>query len=131
MEVQVEPCPCGRTGFRFRHLGRSDDMFIVKGVNVFPLAVQAVVATLRPRLTGEFQIVLERPPPIDYEPLLRIEVAAGVPAAQHGPLAAQTRESLRRQLNFSARVELLAAGAITTEKKTRRLYRLYQGDRLP
>ena len=37
MQVFTEPCPCGRTSFRFRILGRSDDMFIVKGVNVFPL----------------------------------------------------------------------------------------------
>ena len=49
MQVFTEPCPCGRTTFRFRILGRSDDMFIVKGVNVFPLAIQAVLMALAPR----------------------------------------------------------------------------------
>ena len=52
MQVFTEPCACGRTSFRFRILGRSDDMFIVKGVNVFPLSIQAVLMKLAPRVTA-------------------------------------------------------------------------------
>ena len=51
-----DTCSCGRTGIRFHVLGRSDDMFIVRGVNVFPLAVAAIVNEFRPDLTGEFRI---------------------------------------------------------------------------
>jgi phenylacetate-CoA ligase len=129
VQVFTEPCPCGRTGFRFKVLGRTDDMFIVKGVNVFPLGVQAVLAALRPRLTGEFQIVLETPPPIDYSPLLRVEVGRDVPPEQHAPLRAEVAEFVRQRSGFTPAVELVPQGAIASEKKTKRLYRAYKGER--
>jgi phenylacetate-CoA ligase len=128
-QVFVEPCACGRTGFRFQVLGRTDDMFIVKGVNVFPLGVQAVLAALRPRLTGEFQIVLDAPPPIDYPPRLRVEVSPEVPAAQDAGLRAEVTEVVRERSGFTPDVELVPQGAIASEKKTRRLYRAYLGER--
>jgi len=78
MQVFTEPCRCGRTSWRFRVLGRSDDMFIVKGVNVFPLAIQTSLMTLGPRLTGEFQVDLDRPPPIDYPVPLMVELDGDV-----------------------------------------------------
>ena len=43
------PCPCGRTGPRVRCIGRTDDMLIVRGVNVFPSAVREVVSAFAPR----------------------------------------------------------------------------------
>ena len=43
------PCPCGRTGPRIRCIGRTDDMLIVRGVNVFPSAVREVVSGFAPR----------------------------------------------------------------------------------
>lgn len=128
MQVFTEPCPCGRTSFRFSVLGRSDDMFIVKGVNVFPLAVQAALSALRPRLTGEFRILLDSPPPIDYPPRIEVEVAREVPEAALADLIAKARAALRKDCNFTARVEPVPQGTIATEKKTRRLYRAYQGE---
>jgi phenylacetate-CoA ligase len=129
VQVWRGACACGRTGFRFQVLGRTDDMFIVKGVNVFPLGVQAVLAALRPRLTGEFQIVLDAPPPIDYAPRLRVEVSPEAPAAGHAALAAEVAEHVRQRSGFTPEVELVPQGAIASEKKTRRLYRAYQGER--
>jgi acyl-CoA synthetase (AMP-forming)/AMP-acid ligase II len=41
-------CPCGRTGFKLRCLGRTDDMLIVLGVNVFPSAIKDVVSSFHP-----------------------------------------------------------------------------------
>ena len=125
MQVFVEPCPCGRRNFRFRTLGRSDDMFIIKGVNVFPLAVQATLTALRPRLTGEFQIFLDRPPPIDYAPRVTVEVASDYPKEQYEALVSEIRSAIANDLNFSAIVELVAEGSISTEKKSRRLIRDY------
>ena len=46
--VRMGPCPCGRTGPRVRCLGRTDDMLIVRGVNVFPAAIREVVTAPRP-----------------------------------------------------------------------------------
>jgi phenylacetate-CoA ligase len=128
MQVFTEPCPCGRTSFRFRILGRSDDMFIVKGVNVFPLSVQAVLMRLAPRVTGEFRVVIDRPPPIDYPVPLTVEVARDVPAARHEALAREVAERLQSELNFTAAVTLVQPGTIATEVKTRRVVRSYRGE---
>lgn len=128
MQVFTDPCPCGRTSFRFRVLGRSDDMFIVKGVNVFPLAIQATLLGLAPRVTGEFQVVIDRPPPIDYPVPLSVEVAHDVPADRHEALAREVVARLQTDLNFTSAVHLVAAGSIATEGKTRRVIRGYRGE---
>ena len=128
MQVFTEPCPCGRTSFRFRILGRSDDMFIVKGVNVFPLAMQAVLMRLAPRVTGEFRVVIDRPPPIDYPVPITVEAAGDVPAATHEALARDVAARLQAELNFQAAVTLVGPGTIATEVKTRRVVRRYRGE---
>jgi phenylacetate-CoA ligase len=125
MQVFTDPCACGRTTFRFRILGRSDDMFIVKGVNVFPLGVQATLLELRPRVTGEFQVRLDRPPPIDYPVPVVVEAARDVPPDAHAALADEIAERLRIEQNFAADVTLVAEGTIAGEGKTRRVVRSY------
>jgi phenylacetate-CoA ligase len=128
MQVFTEPCRCGRTSFRFRILGRSDDMFIVKGVNVFPLAIQTSLMTLAPRLTGEFRVDLDRPPPIDYAVPLAVEVGLDVAVDGHDALAREVVERLQRDVNFTARVTLVGSGTIAGEGKTRRVIRSYRGE---
>ena len=128
MQVFTEPCRCGRTSWRFRVLGRSDDMFIVKGVNVFPLAIQTSLMTLAPQLTGEFQVDLDRPPPIDYPVPLTVEIAPGVPEERRRTLALQVVERVRRDVNFTADVTLVEPGTIAGEGKTRRVIRSYRGE---
>ena len=125
MQVFTEPCACGRSTFRFKVLGRSDDMFIVKGVNVFPLAVQATVIEHMPQLTGEFRIVLDRAPPIDYPPRILVEVARDLPPAEHDALRARLEADIAREHNFTCAVEFVEQGSIASEMKTRRLQRAY------
>ena len=128
MQVFTAPCPCGRTSFRFRILGRSDDMFIVKGVNVFPLAIQASLLSLAPTVTGEFRVLLDRPPPIDYPVPLDVEVARDVAPERRAELARDIVSRLRNDLNFTPAVTLLDAGSIATDGKTRRVIRTYRGE---
>jgi phenylacetate-CoA ligase len=49
-------CECGRTSLRVRCIGRTDDMLIVRGVNVFPSAVREIVARFQPKVTGAILI---------------------------------------------------------------------------
>jgi phenylacetate-CoA ligase len=66
----VDPCPCGRTSVRIARIsGRSDDMLIVRGVNVYPWQVEAV---LRAVLGGEprWELHLDRPRALDQATLL-------------------------------------------------------------
>ncbi len=53
-----EPCPCGRTHRRLARLhGRADDMFILKGVNIFPMQIERVLMS-RPEVGTNYLIVL-------------------------------------------------------------------------
>ena len=56
--VRTSPCACGRTGPRIRCVGRTDDMLIVRGVNVFPSAIREVVNEFAPHVSGH---ILVRP----------------------------------------------------------------------
>jgi phenylacetate-CoA ligase len=73
--LSTEPCPCGRTLRRIRRIShRSDDMFIVRGVNVFPSQIEAAILTVENTLP-HFQIVLTRDKGLD-EVDVKIEVTA-------------------------------------------------------
>ena len=56
VEVRMSPCACGRTGPRVRCIGRTDDMLIVRGVNVFPSAIREVVNAFAPRVSGHVRV---------------------------------------------------------------------------
>ena len=131
VRIYTEPCACGRSSFRLHTLGRSDDMFIVKGVNIFPLGIQEALLTHRPDISAEFFVELTREPPIDYRPRICVEVSDGVEANRYASLARDIETTLQRRCNFSAAVELSVRGSIASEHKTRRLYRAYLGNPAP
>ncbi len=126
-QVFTEPCPCGRTSFRLKVLGRSDDMFIVKGVNIFPASIHAVIVKAGDKVTGAFQVVLDRPPPIDYPVPIRVEVAEGVAEDDFASLATELAQRLRQALNFTPDIRLEPAGTFATGLKVRRVVKSYRG----
>jgi phenylacetate-CoA ligase len=108
VEVRTSACPCGRTGPRIRCIGRTDDMLIVRGVNVFPSAIREVVSTFAPRVSGN---ILVRPeaPGVKQEPPLPVSVEL----AQDGAADAEAiRERLREVLVVQTRVELVPWGTL-------------------
>ncbi len=125
VRIHAGPCACGRTGMRFSMIGRGDDMFIVRGVNVFPLGVQDVLYGMRPAITGEFQIVLDHAPPIDYAP--RVIVERGDDASDD--LATRVGVVIQERLNFTPAIEMVPAETFPrAERKSQRLFRAYQGE---
>lgn len=102
-------CPCGRTGFKLRCIGRTDDMLIVLGVNVFPSAVRDVVSSFHPQTTGEIQIVLDEPGP-KVMPPLRVVAERG--ASVSPDLAIQIEKKIKAVLTVPTRVELVPAGSL-------------------
>ena len=129
VRVWLEPCACGRAGLRLQVLGRSDDMFIVRGINVYPLAIQDIIIGFRPQLTGEFQILLPEPPPITGEPRLRVEYSENVGPEEREAVRARLARRIREILVFTPAVDLLPPGSLgRTERKAKRLYRLYLGE---
>ncbi len=120
------PCACGRTSFRFRILGRSDDMLVVRGINVFPTGVGNTLARLSDRLSGEFQIIVDHPPPHQYL-RVRVELAPQVTTEQIGDVAQQIIHALREQLNFRSEPEFVPYGTLPrTEQKARRVIKAYE-----
>lgn len=124
--VSTAPCACGRTSFRFRVLGRSDDMVHVRGINVFPTAIADVLASFADELTGEFQIVLDHPPPYNQLPL-RVEVSERVARDQLDALNETITRVLQQRLQFRAALELVPAGTLPrTQGKTRRVIKNFR-----
>jgi phenylacetate-CoA ligase len=116
-EVAGVECPCGRTGFRFRVIGRSDDMFRVRGVNVFPSAVEEL---MREQGIDRFAIVLDSFP---VEPPVRILVE-GVNGRER-----ELAQAVRARLDFTC--EIAAAKLPRFEAKSKRLYRVFDGEEAP
>jgi len=117
--VRGGACRCGRTSPRLRCLGRTDDMLIVRGVNVFPAAVREVVATFAPRVSGHI-LVTPRAPGVKQDPPLpvRVELARG--ATAEPALAEAIRARLRDGLVVQADVQLVPWGTLQrSEYKTK------------
>jgi phenylacetate-CoA ligase len=111
VEVRMSPCPCRRTGPRVRCIGRTDDMVIVRGVNVFPSAVREVVGGFVPRVSGN---VLVRPssPGVKQDPPLPVAVELAREEPADSALAEAIRERLRAVLVVQTRVELVPWGTL-------------------
>ena len=104
-----EPCACGRTIRRIRRIGRrSDDMFIIRGVNVFPSQVETALLAVEGTLP-HYQIVLTREKGLD-EMEVRVEVTPEVFSDQIRALEAlqhKLEQSLDHTLGIRARVTLV------------------------
>jgi len=103
-------CPCGRTSVRMQRVqGRTDDMLIVRGVNVFPTQIEQVLLSY-PGLTSNYQILIDR----QRDQLDELEVRVEVDEALHreegetiGTLQAAVAEDLRQALGLHAHVLLV------------------------
>ncbi len=120
------PCECGRTSFRIRCIGRTDDMLILLGVNVFPSAIKDVITSFRPRITGDMLILLDKPGPA-VEPPLKIQVEYSASEKGLETLKKELEEILRDKLVFRADVELVSEGTLPRfEMKANYIRKLYE-----
>ena len=111
VEVRTTPCRCGRTAPRLRCAGRTDDMLIVRGVNVFPSAVREVVSGFAPEVSGHI-VVKPRAPGVKQEPPLPVCAELGPGRAANPALADAIRERLREVLVVQTRVDLVPWGSL-------------------
>jgi phenylacetate-CoA ligase len=111
VEVWASPCACGRTTPRVRCLGRTDDMLIVRGVNVFPSAVREVVSGFAPQVSGRI-LVKPRAPGVKQEPPLPVAVELSGETPADAALAAAIRARLRDVLVVQTDVELVPWGSL-------------------
>jgi len=120
VQVFTSPCPnCGFPGKRLKLIGRSDDMLIVKGVNVYPAAIKEIVAGFTPRVTGEMRIVLDQAPPRVVPPMkLKLERGSSVRDPELKGLAAEIEKALHERLKIRPVITWVEPG--TLEKTTRK-----------
>ena len=111
VEVRTSPCKCGRTGPRLRCIGRTDDMLIVRGVNVFPSAVREVVSAFAPEVSGHI-LVRPQAPGVKQEPPLPVSVELAPGSTADDALAEAIRERLRNVLVVQTRVDLVPWGSL-------------------
>jgi len=119
---ETAPCKCGRKGMRFRVVGRSDDMVVVRGLNLFPTMVAAVIGEFA-ELSGDYRIVLDHKPPYDVLPV-QVELAQG--QSETTGLAERIAVAIKSILGATARVTILPEASFpVTEGKTRRVVRTF------
>jgi phenylacetate-CoA ligase len=95
------PCPCGRTHSRIARLsGRTDDMLVIRGVNVFPSAIEAVVLE-DPALAGQYQIWVDR-----RGTMAELSVKAELASAEDVPLRHEIEHRLRERLAERLRIRV-------------------------
>jgi phenylacetate-CoA ligase len=113
--VNMQPNPTGRTGPRIRCVGRTDDMLIVRGVNLFPSAIRSILKEFAPDVSGMLQVrpkaegVLQAPP-------LPVVVELGEKFS--GPpedLAARIMDEIRSRLLVTTNVRLVSYGTLPRE----------------
>ncbi len=126
VQMWTSKCECGRTSPRIRIIGRTDDMLIIQGVNVFPSAIKSVVGDFKPRTTGELEILLAEPGPAAKAPLpLKVEYSSHTVDLDR--LKADLESGLREKLVFRAQVELVPEGTLPRyEYKGKLIRKLYE-----
>jgi phenylacetate-CoA ligase len=101
VRVWSSRCACGSAALRVRCIGRTDDMLIVRGVNVFPSAVREVVARFQPRVTGAI-LIKPRRRGVRQEPPLPILVEGDAALAQ------SIATEIRNILTFTPDIRMVA-----------------------
>lgn len=106
VRIEGTSCDCERTTFRMRVLGRRDDMFIVRGVNVYPTAILSIVGDFRPRVTGRARVI-RKGDEVAVDPPVPIEVEVGAGHESEDGLAAEIAEAIHSKLTFRCQVTLI------------------------
>ena len=112
-QLNYEPCPCGRTHVKMcKPMGRSDDMLIIRGVNVFPSQIETVL--LNHGYAANYQIIVDR---VNHSDTLevRVEMTPELFTDNLGEIDKRQKElvaGLRSMLGLAAKVSLVAPKSI-------------------
>ena len=109
-----DPCPCGRTSVKMgRIVGRSDDMLIIRGINVFPSQVESVILTM-PEFEPQYMLVVDRINNLDTLQV-QVEVRRDFFSDDIGRMLAMKKglaDKLKSVLSISADVKLMEPNSI-------------------
>ena len=122
--LMYEPCKCGRTTVRMENLsGRSDDMLIIRGVNVFPSQIEEVLLKVS-EIGAHYEILVNRKNHLDYMEI-KVELADESLLDSYallGELEKKIKHNLRVVLGVDAAIKLVAPRSLQRfEGKARRV----------
>ncbi|MBC2716312.1 MAG: phenylacetate--CoA ligase [Desulfobacteraceae bacterium] len=128
VQVFTDPCKCGAPGWRMKVIGRSDDMLKVKGVVVYPAAIDGVITGFAPRVTGAFKILLEEPPPRVSPPLkMKVEYSEEINEAEISSLSKEIENEMHVKLKVRPQIEMVPPMSIDRATyKTNFFEKLYE-----
>jgi len=129
-KVNIEPCNCGRTHSRMMRIhGRSDDMLIIRGVNVFPSQIEYAVMCFS-ELAAQYLIVVDRPSALDTF-VVKVELcekASKDPSLDENSLKTDIQKRIHIVTGISADVEIVKPGELPrSEGKAKRVLDLRKG----
>jgi phenylacetate-CoA ligase len=110
IQLFTKPCPCGYPGpgYRFKMVGRVEDMLIVEGTRVFPISVRQVISSFSPRLTGAMRIVLSEKPPKITAPLrFKVEYGSGIEEKDLTDLKREVEGKIQMTCGVMPEIELV------------------------
>lgn len=132
VKIWTSQCRCGRTAPRIRCIGRTDDMLIVRGVNLFPSAVREVVNGFAPAVSGVISI---RPSGkgVKQSPPLKVMVELGKGATKDAGLAERIKADIRAKLVVTTNIEVIPFGELPRSEYKSKLvdYSEAEGDPVP
>ncbi len=111
----VQPCSCGRTSPRITCIGRTDDMLIYRGMNVFPTAVRDLILKgFSGQLEPMIRIWKDHKAQVRFDEPLAVDVEAqsNFDWSQAAPLAADIEHAVRAQLQIRISVTVLRSGEL-------------------
>lgn len=123
VEMHYGGCPCGSTWSYFKGgvLGRTDNMITIKGVNVFPSAVEALLAEAG-GVSEHYEMHVWRDKGLD-EILVRVEAAKDLPESAYAEKQTRAREILKDSVRVGIPVEVLPPGSLPRyELKAKRFF---------
>jgi phenylacetate-CoA ligase len=107
--LTAEPCACGRTSARIARLrGRSDDMLIIRGVNLFPSEIERIILSVA-GVAPHYQLILERPAALDE---LTVLIEPIDPAANASDLQRHVSHALYEGTGLHLAVQLVPTGTV-------------------
>jgi len=129
VQVFTNDCPaCGFKGKRLKFLGRSDDMLIAKGHNIYPNLVKEILSLFIPKVTGEIRILLDEPPPKITPPLkVKVEYGSGMDQNQLTKLEAQIKSALFKKIKMNIEITWVPPNSFERLLQKRKVFeKLYE-----
>ena len=119
--VNMKPNPFGRTGPRIRCVGRTDDMLIVRGVNVFPSAIRSVLKEFTPEVSGMMQVRPKEKGVMQTPPLPVVVELGDNNSAPSNYLQQRIADEIRERLLVTTDIQLVPYGTLPRETYKSRL----------